>query len=82
MKASGKITIEEGLVLNSPNMEIVNISYPQRSNEVIVECYFNEEGAEFKHSRSFKLDNAAGGQMTKPDVLTLVKEHPILKQFS
>ena len=53
MKAIGQIEIEEGLVLNNPELIINNISYQQQSNKVSVECLFNEDGAIFKHSRTF-----------------------------
>jgi hypothetical protein len=80
MKAQGQITIEEGLILNNPTMEINNISYLQLTNRVLVECIFNEENSTFPHSRNFSFDTK-GNQLTKPDILKLISEHDILKTF-
>jgi len=75
------IEIEEGLSLNNPTMEIINISYPQKTKEVIVECCFKEENSTFPHSRSYVFLNESGEQLTKPDVLELMKTNKVLKQF-
>ena len=80
MKATGEITIENGLVLNNPELTINNISYQQLSNIVSVECIFNEENSTFKHSRNFEF-NTSGDQLTKPDVMFLISDHEILKNF-
>ena len=75
------IKIEEGLILNNPTMEIENISYPQKTKQVIVEIHFAEPNSEFKHSRSFTFENETGNQLTKPDVLNLMKTNDILSTF-
>jgi hypothetical protein len=54
------IEIEQGLTLNNPTMTINNISYPQLTNQVIVECYFVEQGSLFTHSRSYTFENVGG----------------------
>ena len=79
MKAQGTIEIENGLVLNNPTLEIENITYKQNENIVIVECIFTEENAIFKHSRNFTFE--AGKDMLKSDVLKLINNHEILKNF-
>lgn len=81
MKAQGQIEIEAELVLNSPTLELYNISYPQSTNKVIVEIRFKEENSTFKHSRSFTFDNKEGKDLSYNDVLALVKAHPILGLF-
>ena len=50
MKATGQITIE-GIEkpLNNPSLEIRNISYPQGTNTIVLECIFKEEGANIQH---------------------------------
>ena len=80
MKETGKLEIEEGFVLNNPELTINNISYQQLSNVVSVECIFNEENSTLKHSRNFEF-NTSGDQLTKPDVMFLISEHDILKNF-
>lgn len=79
MKAIGKIEIEEGLVLNNPTLVIEQITYKQKENIVLVECIFNEENAMFKHSRNFTFE--ATKDMLKSDVLELINNHEILKNF-
>ena len=75
------IKIEEGLILNSPTMEIVNISYPQKTKQVIVEIHFAEPNSEFKHSRNYAFDNPEGKQLVKTDVIELMKTNEVLKQL-
>jgi len=69
------------LVLNNPTLTIANISYNQIDNSVNVECVFNEEIANYKHSRIFSFDNADGKELTSLDVLEMIKKHNILKVF-
>lgn len=75
------IEIEEGLILNSPTMEINNISYPQKENKVIVECYFKELNSEFIHSRSYEFENVGGLDLVYSDVIELMKGNELLNQF-
>ena len=75
----GQITIEHGLVLNNPTLEIEQITYRQKTNEVLVECLFNEENSIYKHSRTYTFN--ATPNMLKADVLELMKNHELLKQF-
>ena len=79
MKAVGIIEIEEGLTLNNPTLEIEQITYKQKVNEVIVECVFNEENAIFKHSRNFVFTSTK--DMIKANVVALINTHNILKAF-
>lgn len=81
MKATGKIEIEKGLILANPTAEIINISYSQKTNKILVEVYFSEGGANYKHSRTFEFENETGKDLCFNDVLELVKKDPILSQF-
>ena len=79
MKAIGKIELENGLTLNNPTLEIEQITYKQKVNEVIVECIFTEENAIFKHSRNFVFISTK--DMLKANVISLINKHEILKNF-
>ena len=79
MKAIGIIEIENGLTLNNPTMEIEQITYKQKVNEVHVECIFTEENAIYKHSRNFVFVSTK--DMTKANVVALINTHDILKAF-
>ena len=81
MKAIGTIEIEQGLVLNNPTLIIKSVQYEQFDNLVNVECYFNEEGANFTHSRTFTFNNEEGKQLVKSDIITLVSNHEVLNVF-
>ena len=81
MKAIGKIQIEEGLILNSPTMEINNISYEQLTNKVNIEVLFNEENAIHKHSRTFTFENPTGKDLVYTDILELIKTNNVLNKF-
>jgi len=81
MKAIGKIKIEEGLVLNNPKMEIIDIHYPQSTNNVVVDLYFIEENSTGKHSRTYIFNNENGADLGYADVLAMVKSHDILCLF-
>lgn len=58
MKATGQITIE-GIEkpLNNPSLEIRNISYPQGTNTIVLECIFKEEGANIQHQKNYTFEN-------------------------
>ena len=79
MKATGTITIEEGLILLNPTMEIVKSTYDWLNNTVQVECYFTE--GIYKHSRMFEFDNAKKKELTSNDIIKLITEHPKLDKF-
>jgi len=79
MKAIGTITIEEGLTLLDPTMEIVRTSYDWFTDTVEVECYFSE--GNYKHSRTFEFDNSAKKELTSNDIIKLITEHPKLNKF-
>ena len=79
MKAIGQITIEEGLTLNNPTLEIKTIQYEQFDDLVSVECIFTEEGANYKHSRNYTF--TAVKDMLKSDVIELLKTNDILNLF-
>ena len=75
------IEIEKGLILNNPKMTINNISYPQLTNEVIVECHFKEENSNFKHSRSYNFENVGGLDLVYTDVIELMRTNELLNQL-
>jgi len=75
------IEIEEGLSLNNPAMEIINISYPQKTNEIVIECCFKEENSTFTHSRSYVFENTSTAQPPMNEVLEIMKTNDVLKQF-
>ena len=79
--AIGIITIEEGLILNSPELRILNVFYNWNNYTVRIECLFNEEGAIFKHSRTFEFSTEGSGEMTSNDIIDLIKGHDDLKVF-
>ena len=79
MKATGKIEIEQGLTLNNPTLQIVNVSYNWLNNKVSIEIHFNEENSNFKHSRSYEFE--ALKELTSIDILNLVSNHKVLKSF-
>jgi len=81
MKATGITTIEEGLILNSPIMEINNISYEQLTNNVNIEILFNEENSIHKHSRTFTFENTDGKDLVYTDILELIKTNNVLNKF-
>ena len=60
-------------------IEIEQIIYKQKVNEVIVECIFTEENAIFKHSRNFVFTSTK--DMLKVNVIALINKHEILKNF-
>ena len=75
------IQIEQGLVLNNPTMTINNISYPQQTNEVIVECYFVEQGSAFTHSRNYTFENVGGADLVFADVVELMRTNELLNSL-
>jgi hypothetical protein len=79
--ATGITTIEEGLILNSPELRILNVFYNWENYTVKIECLFNEEGAIFKHSRTFEFSTEGSGELTSTDIINLIKNHDILKVF-
>ena len=79
MKAIGKIELENWLTFNNPTLELEQITYNQKVNEVIVECIFTEENAIFKHSRNFVFISTK--DMLKANVISLINKHEILKNF-
>ena len=79
--AAGITTIEEGLILNSPELRILNVFYNWNNYTVRIECLFNEEGAIFKHSRTFEFSTEGSGEMTSNDIIDLIKGHDDLKVF-
>ena len=75
------IEIEKGLILNSPKMTINNISYPQLTNEVIVECHFKEENSNFTHSRNYTFKNVGGLDLVYTDVIELMRSNELLNSL-
>ena len=80
MKANTKITLEDGLELNKPTMTIENVIYNWLKNTVLIECIFKEENALYNHSRNFQFDTK-GKELTSSDILSLINNHEILKNF-
>ena len=76
-----KIEIEKGLVLNNPTMTINNTSYPQTTNEVIVECHFKEENSNFTHSRNYNFENVGGLDLVYADVIELMRTNELLNKL-
>ena len=75
------IEIVQGLTLNNPTMTVNNISYPQQSNEVIVECYFVEQGGTHPHSRTYTFENIGGLDLVYSDVIELMRSNEVLNQL-
>ena len=75
------IEIEKGLILNNPTMIINNISYPQLTNEVIVECHFKEDGSALTHSRNYTFENIGGLDLVYADVIELMRTNELLNQL-
>ena len=80
MKANIKITLEDGLELNKPTMTIENVIYNWLKNTVLIECIFKEENALYNPSRNFQFDTK-GKELTSSDILSLINNHEILKNF-
>ena len=81
MKSEVILTLEDGTELNNPTMVLGDsITYIQSSNEVEIECIFNEENSSFKHSRQYRFDTG-GKQLTKPDVMVLISLYPELSKL-
>ena len=81
MKAIGQIKIEEGLILNNPTLEILNSSYNWVNNTVSIEILFNEENANYKHSRNYTFDLVADKEYNSLDIIEFISKHDILKAF-
>ena len=62
-------------------MIINNISYPQLTNTVIVECHFKEENSNFTHSRSYTFQNEGGLDLVYNDVVELMRTNELLNQL-
>lgn len=73
------IKIEEGLELKNPTLKIKSVQYEQFENLVNVECYFNEEGSNFNHSRTYTFKNETGKDLVYNDVVEMLKTKDILK---
>ena len=82
MKAKGQIKIE-GIKepLNNPSLEINKVNYDWINHTVDVECIFQEEGANYKHSRTFTFSTDGSGELTTADIVGFIKNHDILKAF-
>ena len=68
---TGIITIEEGLTLNSPELRILNVFYNWENYTVRIECLFNEDGAIYKHSRTFEFSTEGSGELTSSGIINL-----------
>ena len=82
MQATGLIIIEEGLELNNPTMEIVDIRYPYPEvlNKVVIQVNFKVADSSISHSRSYNFDTE-GNDLVYGDALSLLKSNEVLKQF-
>ncbi len=81
MKYIGKIKIEEGLELNNPTLEINTVNYDWLNHTVNIECIFQEEKANYKHSRNFVFSTDGSGELTSVDIINFIKGHEVLKNF-
>ena len=67
--------------LNIKTLEIHEIRYPQKTNKVVVECYFKEENSNFIHSRTYEFDNSTGEDLVYADVIELMKGNEFLNSL-
>jgi len=79
--AIGQIEIEEGLVLNNPTLNILNVNYSWVRHSVDVIILFNEEGSVFSHSRTYTFNTDDSGELTTLDIIGFINSHSILKVF-
>ena len=77
---NGTITIEEGLTMENPFMEIMKVDYTLSTNEFSVEVHFWE--VLLRSSREFSFVNPNPGSLTMEAVLSFITSHPILSQFT
>ena len=77
---TSNITIEEGLEMSNPKMEIMSVFYNIKTNEFSIEVHFWEN--KYIHSRSFSTVNGSPGSLSMEAVMVFVAEHPILSQFT
>lgn len=77
MKAIGLINVK-GLELNSPTAIIKGVVYNWQNDTALIEVIFQEEGANYKHSRSFIM-NTNGEVITPYQIKEFIKTE--LKDF-
>lgn len=70
MKAITQITIQD-LTLNKPTATIKGVVYNWENDTALVEVIFQEEGANYKHSRSFEM-NTNGDKLEPNDIMEFV----------
>jgi hypothetical protein len=63
-------------------MKIKCVQYEQFNNAVLVEVYFVEDNSSFTHSRSFEFKNEDEKDLVYSDILSMLKEIELFKQFS
>lgn len=82
MKATGEIQIE-GIKepLNNPTLEIKKVNYDWFNHSVDIECIFQEDKANFKHSRTFTFSTDGSGELTTTDIIGFISNHDVLKVF-
>jgi hypothetical protein len=71
MKADNQITVK-GLVLNKPTATIKGVVYNWENDTALVEVIFQEEGANYKHSRSFEM-NTHGEVVSPTEIREFIK---------
>lgn len=79
MQAIGNITIEEGLTLKDPTLEITTTTFDWVNDSVKIECIFKE--GLYRHSRTFEFENSSKRDLLSSDVIAFIKTHSVLKVF-
>lgn len=73
------VEIGNGKVLLNPKMKIKNVSeYNVVTNDYTVEISFRENGGLYDHNRFYNFTNDKLGGLEFTDVITRVKEHPVI----
>jgi hypothetical protein len=67
--------------LNIKTLEVNEIRYQQKTNKVLVECYFKEENSNFIHSRTYEFLNETGQDLVYADVIELMKSDEFLNSL-
>lgn len=77
MKSNKQISIQD-LILNNPTATIKSVVYDWENDTAAIEVIFQEEGANYKHSRSFEM-NTNGEVITPYQIKEFIKTE--LKDF-
>lgn len=77
MKANTEVTIQD-LILNKPSATIKAVVYDWENDTASIEVIFQEQGSNFKHSRSFEM-NTNGDKVSPDDIKLFIEDQ--LKDF-